>query len=260
MTSELVTMDSTLFLKANDLYISLEKGLEYLQLSGKLDSVIWEIMKQHILEQELQRVAEIGLNDDIIDEILINFRAENQLIEPSDFQEWLESEGMDEMGFRKQLVDEIKFDRLKQQVTQTNLEEYFIERKLFLDQVILTRLVVEDKVLAEELLAQVVEDGVSFEQLIRDYSVAEDAIFNGMMGAISWGSLPDELRTRIDGINPGDLSEPVEIDGLWYIVRVEKFLSASLDEQTQQELEDELFEEWLEGKIQEIDVELLVDF
>jgi parvulin-like peptidyl-prolyl isomerase len=91
-------------------------------------------------------------------------------------------------------------------------------------------------------------------------SLADDQIFNGMMGAISKDTLPDGLRAVINLANPGELIGSVEVEGLWYLVRVEKFLDASLEEQLKQELEDELFEQWLEEKIENINVKLQVKF
>jgi parvulin-like peptidyl-prolyl isomerase len=72
--------------------------------------------------------------------------------------------------------------------------------------------------------------------------------------------MPDDLRAAIDLASPGELIGPLEIERLWYLVRVEKFLPASLDEPTKQQLMDELFEQWLEEKVQQTDVQLHVKF
>jgi parvulin-like peptidyl-prolyl isomerase len=81
-----------------------------------------------------------------------------------------------------------------------------------------------------------------------------------MMGAVSRGSLPDNLRAAVDSAEPGEFIGPIEINDLWYLVRLEQVLPATFDEQLQQQLEDELFDRWLESKIQEIDVKLQVKF
>ena len=81
-----------------------------------------------------------------------------------------------------------------------------------------------------------------------------------MMGAIGRGTMPDALRSAVDLAKPGELIGPLKIQDLWYLVRVEKFLSAALDEQLKQELEDELFEQWLEDKVQKMNVKLQVEF
>lgn len=253
-------MESRPFLTADDQSISLGQALRYLASVGKLESVLWEIMRQHVIEQELQTREELNIGSDAIEQVVIDIRLKYQLADPESFREWLASEGIDYTAFRRQIADSLKLARLKVQVTEPRLQEYFIEQKIYLDQVILSRLVVEEQALAEELKSQILEDGASFEQLVQEYSVAEDRMFNGMMGATSRGSLPDTLRTAVDLASPGELIGPLEIEGLWSLVRVEQFLPASLDEQLRAELEDELFEQWLEEKIQSIDIKLQVNF
>ena len=254
--------ESSLFLTVDDAPVTLGQALRYLESSGKLESVLWEVIRQHVIEQELQQ-QDLAISSDVIDQIVMDFRLENQLTDYESFQDWLASQEIDSTNFRQQIAFNLKLERLKTlktKVTEPNLQEYFIERKLFLDRVVLSCLVVEKRSLAQELKSQIVEDGVPFEQLVQKYSIAEDRIFNGMMGAVSRGTMPDALRSAVDLAKPGDLLEPLEIQELWYLVRVEKFLSAALDEQLGQELQDELFEKWLDDKIQAMNVKLEVKF
>jgi parvulin-like peptidyl-prolyl isomerase len=253
-------IESSLFLIADDQPISLEQALRYLKSSGKLESVLWEVIRQHVIEKELQTQQDFAISSDVIDQIVMDFRLKNQLIGYESFQDWLASEGIDSATFRQQIAFNLKLEELKVTVTEPNLQEYFIERKLFLDRVVLSRLVVEEQALAQELKSQIVEDGARFEHLAQQYSVAEDRIFNGMMGAVSRSTMPDALRSAVDLASLGDLLGPLEIQGLWCLVRVEKFLSAALDEQLGQELQDELFEKWLDDKIQAMNVKLEVKF
>ena len=252
--------ESSLFLTVDEQPLTLGQALRYLESSGKLESFLWEIIRQHVIEQELQVQQDLVISSDVIDQVVMDFRLENQLTSYESFQQWLASEKIDSATFRQRIASNLKLERLKTTVTEPNLQEYFIERKLFLDQVVLSRLVVEDQSLAQELKSQIVEEGATLEQLVQKYSVAEDRIFNGMMGAVSRGSMPDALRSAIDEANPGDLLGPLEIQGLWYLVRLEKFLSAALDEQLGQELQDELFEKWLDDRIQAMNVKLELEF
>lgn len=253
-------MESSLFLLVDNQPISLGQALKYLKSAGKLEFLLWEIMRQHVLEQELQALGENEISADLIEQMVIDFRLERQLTNAEIFKQWLTSEGLDYASFRKKVAFNLKVEKLKHRVTQPNVQEYFIENKIHLDQVVLSRLVVAEQALAEELQSQILEDGVKFEQLVQEYSIATDRISNGMMGPVSRGAMPDTVRASIDLSNTGDLLKPLEIEGLWYLFRVEKFLPAVLDEKTKQELEDELFEQWLEDKIQNIDAKLQVDF
>lgn len=184
-------MESSLFLIADDQPISLGQALRYLESAGKLEFVLWEIMRQHVLVQELQVLEESEISADVIEQMVIDFRLERQLTNSEIFQEWLASEGLDYTKFRRKIAFDLKLERLKAQVAKPNLQEYFIEHKIYLDQVVLSRLVVEEQALAEELKSQILEDGARFEQLVQEYSVTEDRVVNGMMGLVSRGTMPD---------------------------------------------------------------------
>ena len=144
-------------------------------------------------------------------------------------------------------------------VTEEKLQEYFIERKIFLDRVVLSRIIVDNRELAEELQAQI-EEGASFEQLAKEYSLADDKMVNGMMGPVSRGTMPDILRASVDVASPGELVGPIKLEERYGLFRVEQFLSASLeDTQLKQALQNELFEKWLAEKIQKLTVKLQVN-
>jgi parvulin-like peptidyl-prolyl isomerase len=257
-------MDSRLFLTADHQPISLEQALGYLEATGELEIFLWKILRQHVLERELQALEEdetsANVIEQAIDQKVIDFRLEYELTDAEMFQEWLTSQGLDYPTFLNQIAFDVKLERLKDQVAEPRLQEYFIENKIYLDRVVLSRLVVEEQALAEELKSQILEDGARFEQLVQDYSVAEDRIVNGIMGLVSRGEMPDVLRASIDLANPGELIGPLEIDQLWYLVRVETFLPAILDESLKTELVDRLFEQWLDAKVQKMDIQLQVEF
>jgi hypothetical protein len=59
-------MDLSLFLLVNDQPISLGQSLKYLESAGKLELVIWEIIRQYALEQELQALEENQISTELI--------------------------------------------------------------------------------------------------------------------------------------------------------------------------------------------------
>jgi parvulin-like peptidyl-prolyl isomerase len=251
-------MVSQPFLSVDDQPIPLAQALQYLQSAGKLQSVIGDILRQYIIEQELQTRDDLDVSPALTEQAVIDFRLQNQLTDPKVFAQWLASNGKDYSSFHASVTFGFKLEKLKAQITEPKLQEYFIERKLFLDRVVLSRLVVADRELAEELASQI-EEGASFEQLAREYSIADDKIVNGMMGPISRGTLPDVLRAAVDLASPGELIEPLELEGRWVLFQVGQFLPASLEDgQLKQALQNELFEQWLAQKIQKMSVKLQV--
>lgn len=251
-------MESSSFLIVDEQSISLKQALIYLQSAGKLGPFVQEILRQYVLEQELKARDNLTINPAMIEQAVIDFRLQHQLSDPKIFQEWLAKNGMDYTAFHTQVASGFKLGTLKAQITEPKLQEYFIERKIFLDRVILSRIIVNQAELAEELRSQI-EEGGSFEQLAKEYSLAEDRMVNGMMGALSRGTMPDILRAAVDLASPGELVGPLEIEGRWGLFRVEQVLPASLeDPQLKQALQNELFEKWLAQKLQRLSVKLQV--
>ena len=251
-------MESLSFLTVNDQSISINQAVKYLQASGKLSQFIGDILRQHVIEQEIQTRDDIDISPALTEQTIIDFRLKNQLTEPQIFQEWLIKNGTDYSKFYGSIAFGFKLEKLRALITEAKLPEYFIERKLFLDRVILSRIIVENQEIGEELQTQI-EEGGSFEQLAKEYSLADDRIVNGMMGPISRGTMPDKLRAAVDVASPGQLVGLIEMDGRYGVFRVEQFLPASLeDTQLKQALQNELFEKWLAEKIQMLTVKLQV--
>lgn len=250
--------DAKALLIVDDQPLPLRQCLKYLQVSGKLQGFIGDILRQYVLERELESRQDLDVNSALIEQAVVDFRLQNKLTEPQAFQDWLARSGSNYETFHSQITGTFKLEKLKAQIVEARLQEYFIERKLMLDRVVLSRIVVESKELAEELYTQV-NEGASFEQLAQEYSKADERIANGMMGPVSRGAMPDVLRAAIDSAHPGELIGPVQVENYWAIFRVEQFLPATLeDNQLKQVMQNELFDRWIAEKIQSMTVKLQV--
>jgi parvulin-like peptidyl-prolyl isomerase len=251
-------MENSSFLLVDDQSISIQQAVKYLQASGKLGQFMSDILRQHVIEQEIGTREDIEISPALTEQTIIDFRLKNQLTDPQSFQDWLKNNGTDYATFHSSVAFGFKLEKLKAVITQAKLQEYFIERKIYLDRVVLSRIIVDNRELSEELQIQI-EEGASFEQLAREYSLADDKIVSGMMGPVSRGTMPDILRAGVDVTKPGQLVGPIELEGRYGLFRVEQFLPASLeDTQLKQALQNELFEKWLAEKIQKLTVKLQV--
>ncbi|NJR64904.1 MAG: peptidylprolyl isomerase [Leptolyngbyaceae cyanobacterium CRU_2_3] len=252
-------MASESFLSIDDQPVSMGQVFRYLQANRKLDGFIGDIVRQFVIERELQTQTQSSVSSALVEQAVIDFRLQNQLTDPKQFQDWLANNGLTYEAFHSQLAMNFRMKNLKDTVTGPRLPEYFIERKVFLDRVVISRIIVEDKELADELRSQL-QEGSSFDQLAKEYSITDDRIMNGMVGPVSRGTMPDMLRAAVDVANPGEIVGPLGLDERWGLFRVEAFLPASLEDvQLKQALQDELFEHWLAEKMQSIPIKLQVD-
>lgn len=242
----------------NSQQISLAQAFQYLQAAGRLDGFLGDILRQYLLERELLQRTDLAIAPLLIEAAIANLRQEHNLMDGERFAAWLASQELDEAELRQRLRRDLKIQRLKETLAAAKGQEYFIDRKLALDRVVLSRIEVGDRDLAEELQQQIA-DGSRFEQLAQDYSIAGDRIFNGMMGLISRGSLPDLVRAAIDVATPGDIVGPLATEQGWALFRIEQILPASLDDsEVLQTVQDELLDQWLLDKLQGLNIEVQV--
>ncbi len=237
--------------------ISAAQVFRYLQTGRKLDGFIGEIVRQFVIERELiAREQELAIAPAVVEQAIIDFRLQQKLTDAQQFQQWLANSSNTFEAFYAQVANGFKLQKLREVVTEAKLPEYFIERKVFLDRVIMSRIIVADQELAEELKSQI-QDGAQFEQLAKEYSITDDRIMNGMLGAISRGAMPDALRAAVDLAQPGEVIGPLGLDDRWGLFRIEEFVAASVDDrQIRQSLQDELFEQWLGEKMQTLPIRL----
>jgi parvulin-like peptidyl-prolyl isomerase len=241
--------------------IPLRQCLRYLQSAGKLQGFIGDILRQHVLESEVAARDGLDVSAAMVEQAVVDFRLQNQLTDAKAFQEWLGRNGTTYEMFHSQITNSFKLEKLKAQIVDARLQEHFIDRKIFFDRVVLSRIVVPSQELAEELHTQISE-GASFENLAREYSTADERVANGMMGPVSRGTMPDFLRAAIDSANVGDLVGPLEFgtEKYWAIFRVEQLMPATLDDvQLRQVIQTEIFDRWLSEKIQSMTVKLQVN-
>ena len=249
-------MESIPFLTIDNESISLSQALNYLRAAGSLQRTLEDILRQYLLEKQLEVREDIEIDSLRLDQSIMDFRLQNQLTDPKQFQTWLKSNGMTYNDFQNKVAFGFKVEKLKTEITEPKLEDYFNERKSFLDGVVLSRIILKDKQLAENIQQQILADQSKFEPLAREHSLSNDRILNGMMGSVSRGQLPEIIKTALNSARPGELIGPLELDSHYALFRVEQFLPATLEGRLKQELQNQLFEQWLQEKLQGMKIKL----
>lgn len=248
----------TPFIKINSTEIFLNQAIQYLKSSGHLGDFLTQIVRQHLLTSELEDLKEIQVSAAKIEQALLNFRIQNQLIEQDKFQLWLTESGLTYEGLRQGIERDLRLDHLRDQIASPKLQDYFQQQKPSLDQVVLSRIIVDDLSRAEALQQQLDQNPMSFGMFAQEHSLTSDSVVNGMMGAVSQSSLPDVLKPLIDSAQPGSTVGPVPLEDRYGLFRVETFIEAKLEGDLEQEIKTQLFEQWLQEKMQSLDIQLLV--
>jgi parvulin-like peptidyl-prolyl isomerase len=252
-------METEKFITIDDETISLRQALGYLRTSGDLQQFIMKILRQHVIEQELQSQADLEIDGSLLEQAIINFRLQNQLVQSDRFDQWLQSQSLTYTTFRNQFAAGLKIEEIKTKVTAEQLEDYFQKNQQAFEQVVLSRIVVEQYDKAVELKAQIEQAGASFEALAKEHSIAAEKAYNGMMGAILVSQLPPAIRDGISSAQSGDLVGPMELEGRYSLLRLEQRIPATLEGQLKRQLQEQLFEQWWQSKLQNKNVKLQVE-
>ncbi|GAB4236648.1 MAG: hypothetical protein Kow00121_63900 [Elainellaceae cyanobacterium] len=139
----------------------------------------------------------------------------------------------------------LRVEKFKRATWETKLESRFLERKGQLDQVIYSLIRTQDELLASELYFRIEANEQTFAELALAYSEGLEAKMGGFVGPIATGKLHPSLAQILSVSQPGQLWFPQQIDGWFVILRLEERISAQFDQSIQQQLLQELFEEWI---------------
>lgn len=250
-------MTSPNFLIIDEEPISLEQAVRYLHNAGRFQEFLLDILCQHALTKEVRSHIDLNLSKEALEQRLIDFCTEHNLINTNDFQAWLTSQGTNYETFRQQSLWNLSLELLKEQISRAHLLNFFQQRKPFLDQVILSWIAVDTENLILEI-GQKLESGLDFDHLADAYA-SPDADAYGVEEPFSREGMPEALEAAIAPVEPGNFTNPVFLNDRWYIFRVDALITAELNDELKSQLETELFEQWLNEKVGAMTVKLEVN-
>ena len=182
------------------------------------------------------------------------FYEKHQLTTPAECQAWGIRYGMTLQQLEALATRELRIEKFKVATWGGKLESYFLARKSKLDKVIYSLLRTNSAEIAQELYFRIQAGEQSFAELAREYSNGPEAQTGGLVGPVELSRPHPTLGKMLSISQPGQLWSPTRIGEWFAIVRLEKFLPASLDDAMRQQLLDSLFETWLAEQVQQLSV------
>ncbi len=239
-----------------------------------LESMIDNVLVRQAAEERGISVSDEEI-DTQIDELKAGFPSEDE------FNTALADAGLTLNDLRDQLSEQLATQRLIEElvgdaeVTADEIEEYYEANKdQFADQAATRSSHIlfepEDKATAEEILAEV-RAGGDFAALATEYSKDPGSASQG--GDLGWSdpSRPfvPEFTEAMDGLDVGEVSDLVETDFGWHIIRIDERRDESqkpLSEVTEQieqiilqQRNTEAYQTFLDQIRAEADIEILID-
>lgn len=214
---------------------------------------LWPILQRElIIDREL---ANIVCSQSEVLGAYKAFYHKYQINSDADRALWLERNHYSLDLFEHLVLKTIKLDRFKQTLFGSRVDSYFLQRKSQLDRAVYSILRVKDIHLAQELFFRVRDGEATFIELVRQYSGGEEAEMGGLVGPHEMSIPHPALAQRLIALKAGELSTPLQIADWFVIVQLEKHLPAQLDKATRMRLTDELYEQWIQDKLNQLVVD-----
>jgi hypothetical protein len=223
-------------------------GAEVIELLQKY----WMLPQLHrelILDEQL---AAVVCSQEEIFSAYKTFYHKYQINSDADRAAWLERNRCTLEQFEYSVLRTLKLDRFKSEAFSRKVDSYFLQRKAQLDRAIYSLLRVKDPHLAQELFFRIQDGEATFTELVQQYSGGQETEVGGLVGPQELSTPHPVLAAKIRSLQPGQLSAPVQIAEWFVIVRLEKNLPAQLDETMRTRLMDELYEQWIQERVNQL--------
>jgi parvulin-like peptidyl-prolyl isomerase len=215
--------------------------------------VSYQMMPQLLRELIIDRaIAAIECTPEEQANAYQRFYQENQLTSETEQQTWLTCRGISPKQLKSIAIRGAKIEKFQQLTWGHQLESYFLSRKQKLDQVIYSLIRVQDVGVAQELYFRIQEGEESFAELARTYSQGPEARTGGLIGPVRLDTRHPTLVRMLSMNQPSQLLPPIRVGDWLVIVRLEKYLSAQLNEPMRQQLLNECFESWLQAQLHKL--------
>ena len=145
-----------------------------------------------------------------------------------------------------------RLNRFQQRVFNDEVEQHFLSRKLAHDQVTYSLIRVRDGDLAFELHQRLLEGEADFATLASRYSEGAERTSGGRCGPVPFDQAHETVVEKLRGCQEGELLEPFFLVDIWLILRLDRWEGARLDAAMRVTLLEELFERWLERRVNQL--------
>lgn len=224
------------------------------------DQIISALFQYKLFETLVGQV----LLDEIIKEVPLSKQELFQILvkdanapTPEDLEtfvnQWCQQQGITLEYLNSVILRQYRVQKFKQIQFTDRVESEFLRIKTELDQVEFSLIRLTDLALAQELYFQLRDDGTDFAQLAQQYSIGTEQQTAGRIGPVSLASLPTDIVTLFQNDRQaGGIYGPVPIEEQFWIVKLEQFISARLNQATRMNLINRMYSEWLQIQVKKI--------
>ena len=213
-----------------------------------------KLVNDMLIAQEIERYG-IEISSDAIDKEIEALKR-NEGLSDDEFLEVVKSDGMTIEEFRDQLKSIIEKRELlgyavhsKVLVTDTEIkEEYEARRSAYsMGKIVELGIIMLPPDVAAQEVKKRIEDGeLTFTEAVAKYSIGPAKDSGGSIGEVAWADLADDWRDSINGVEEGDVGEPLTVRGNESLLSPIKVIEDQMI--PLEDVRDDIFEDLMDEK------------
>jgi hypothetical protein len=204
-----------------------------------------------LVERELRRrdIDTTGITDEELQAAVDDWRRGQGLLLAEDVAGWLAREGASESDLENLGGHLARRRILRRHLATDAAIQAWLDGAEGRGWVSHSRIAVDNRGLAAELLRMAREEGADFAQLAGAYSLeASGASRGGRVELIQLKELSLAVREALLSLPAGGLAGPLSSGGLWLLLRRERCEASALSDGEREAIADALFDEWLSSQ------------
>ncbi|MFL9458194.1 peptidylprolyl isomerase [Tolypothrix bouteillei VB521301_2] len=187
------------------------------------------------------------------------FYQKNQITTPELLQSWLLTYGMTTEQLEALATKELRIEKFKMATWGAKIESIFLNNKSQLDKVVYSLIRTPSMEVAQELFFRILAGEQTFAECAKEYSQGAEAQTGGLLGPVPLSQPHPTIAKMLSTSQPGELLPPTKLGEWVVILRLEKFISAQLDDAMRAFLLNQMFETMLAEAIRNAQPTILND-
>jgi len=201
------------------------------------------LVKQFILDNCLK---DTSIDEQTIADLKKTISKQQKINDEEEFQLWLAKSNKTESQFFEGITRPLKINKYCMKEFAHKIQSKFLQKKTIYDSVVYSLIRVNDHSLARELYHQISNKEATFDEIAKKYSLGPEQHSRGVVGPISLEKGHPKLFEQLKVAREGELNEPIQINDVFAITRLEYLHEAKLDKDMELGIAKDLFEEWLD--------------
>jgi parvulin-like peptidyl-prolyl isomerase len=235
------------------IFITHEEVIQQLQFSRQMPITMREIARKKIISNTA-KAQNITLSEREIQQAADSFRLQNNLFSSQDTLNWLEKYHLSVEEFERLIYYNSLSLKLARELYGDRVEAHFYEHKLDYIQAVIHEIILSDFDLAMELFYSIQEREFSFWDVAHQYIQEEELRYcGGYRGYLKRDELKPAISAAVFAAQPPQVLRPIVVDKQIYLIFVSKIIQPELNSKMRYQIINQLFEQWLEKKLERVD-------